>query len=109
MPQTIGMVRQPYLLSPGRSSISLIASRTNEIINAKPAYKNARRKKRACPVPLVPMASAKESFEKKMISIVHAVNKEITIFPISRLFLKLVEYNQSKATQPAFATTRYHF
>ncbi len=41
MPQTIGMVLQPYLASPSISSISFITSLIKEMIKAKAAYKMA--------------------------------------------------------------------
>src|SRR5687768_9728227 len=90
-PQTIGMVRQPYFASPGISSISFIASRINETIKAKPAYKKANRKNFGWPECSATNASATDNLEKKISSIVQAVKMEIAIFPIRRFRLKFVE------------------
>src|SRR5450432_2025198 len=90
-PQTMGMVLQPYRVSPCISSMSLTASRTSEIMKAKPPYKMASRKN-LCWLKLLSLkASANETFEKKMMRMVHAVNNEIAIFPVNNFFLKVVE------------------
>ncbi len=108
-PHTIGMVRQPYRASPGMSSMSFIASRINDMIKAKPAYKKAKRNSFGCPGCSVANASAIETFEKKISRIVQEANTEIMIFPIRSFCLNVVEYNHNKITQRILPASRYHF
>src|SRR5215217_7258471 len=88
MPETIGSVLQPYFASPSMSSISLIASLIKEIIKAKPAYKKESLKNFTDKGSFAKTAFRGSVYAKNKISTVHAVRREITIFPMSNFLLK---------------------
>ena len=92
-PQTIGIVLQPYFLSPSMSSISFITSRIKEMINANPPYKIANLKKRTCRISSRSICNKSIFiFERKIIPTTHAVNKEMSTLPIKNFFFNEEEY-----------------
>src|SRR6478735_8753928 len=95
----MGIVLQPYFLSPSISSISFIASRIREITKAKPVYSKV--------ILVILMVFTAAGLKKKRIShqlttrTVQAVKAEIMILPDKSFFFSEIEYTNKSNTQAA--------